>query len=76
VVRWTAVSLAANVLFNLALVPLFNIRGAATAFLLTESGLCLVFWLALPHPAKSEPGTASGSSGRSGSSSSAGDPAV
>ncbi|HEX3424970.1 MAG TPA: oligosaccharide flippase family protein [Acidimicrobiales bacterium] len=59
VVRWTAAGLVANILANLVLVPLTGIRGAATAFLLTESGLCLVFWLSLPHPrTRSVPATA------------------
>jgi O-antigen/teichoic acid export membrane protein len=48
VVRWTAIGLAANVVANLVLVPLFGTRGAATAFLGTETGLCVTFWLGLP----------------------------
>jgi O-antigen/teichoic acid export membrane protein len=51
VVRWTAIGLVANVAANLVLVPTVGIRGAAIAFLLTESLLCAVFWFGLPNPA-------------------------
>jgi len=55
VVRWTAIGLVANIVANLALVPLFGIRGAAISFLLTETGLCAVFWLSLPKAAVPAP---------------------
>lgn len=48
VVNWTAAGLAANILANLLLVPTYGARGAATAFLVTETALLVVFWLNLP----------------------------
>ncbi len=49
VVRWTAIGLVANIVANLVLVPLAGIRGAAISFLITETGLCAVFWWSLPN---------------------------
>ncbi|HZQ79135.1 MAG TPA: oligosaccharide flippase family protein [Acidimicrobiia bacterium] len=46
--RWTLAALAGNVVANLALVPAFGARGAALAFLITDSLLLAVFFAVLP----------------------------
>jgi O-antigen/teichoic acid export membrane protein len=48
VVKWTVVGLAANVVANVVLVPAIGIRGAALAFLITDSILLVAFYAVLP----------------------------
>jgi O-antigen/teichoic acid export membrane protein len=48
IVRWTMGGLAANIVANLILVPTIGIKGAAAAFLITDTILLVVFYASLP----------------------------
>ena len=56
IVKWTVAGLVGNIVGNVVLVPLLGIRGAAVAFLITESILLVAFYRALPGmPAVAQP---------------------
>jgi O-antigen/teichoic acid export membrane protein len=57
VVKWIVGGLVGNVVGNLVLVPALGIRGAALAFLITETILLVAFFAVLPKP--TAPATAS-----------------
>jgi len=48
IVKWTIAGLVGNIVGNVVLVPLLGIRGAAVAFLITDTILLLAFYNALP----------------------------
>jgi len=48
IVKWTVAGLVGNIVANVVLVPLLGIRGAAVAFLLTDTILLVAFYGALP----------------------------
>jgi len=48
IVKWTVAGLVGNVIANIALVPAIGIRGAAVAFLITDTVLVAAFYAALP----------------------------
>ncbi len=50
IVRWTCVGLAGNVIANIALVPTIGIRGAALAFLFTDTVLLIAFFASIRRP--------------------------
>ena len=59
IVKWTVAGLLANVVANLLLVPVIDIRGAAVAFLITDTVLLAAFYAALPGtPVVMTPGAA------------------
>jgi len=56
IVKWTVAGLVGNIVANVVFVPLLGIRGAAVAFLLTDTILLVAFYSALPGtPAVAEP---------------------
>jgi O-antigen/teichoic acid export membrane protein len=55
VIWWTAAGLVANIVANLILIPSVGIRGAAAAFLITECGLVVAFWIGMPVPTPKPP---------------------
>ncbi|MDP9073887.1 MAG: oligosaccharide flippase family protein [Actinomycetota bacterium] len=50
IVAWTAAGLVGNIAANLILVPTVGVAGASIAFLITETGLMVVFWISLSMP--------------------------
>ena len=48
IVKWTVAGLVGNIVANIVLVPAIGIRGAALAFLITDTGLLVAFNAALP----------------------------
>ncbi len=52
IVKWTIAGLVGNVVANVALVPAIGIRGAALAFLITDTILLAAFYAALPRPGR------------------------
>jgi O-antigen/teichoic acid export membrane protein len=48
IVKWTVAGLIGNVVANVVLVPAIGIRGAAVAFLITDTILLAAFYAALP----------------------------
>jgi O-antigen/teichoic acid export membrane protein len=55
IVKWTVAGLVGNVVANLLLVPAVGIRGAALAFLITDTVLLAAFYAALPPPSPPQP---------------------
>ncbi len=48
IVKWTVAGLVGNIIANIALIPAIGIRGAAVAFLVTDTVLLAAFYAALP----------------------------
>ena len=57
--KWAVGGLAANIVGNVALVPVFGVPGAALAFLVTGAVLLIAFYVTLPRPRPTAMGTAS-----------------
>jgi O-antigen/teichoic acid export membrane protein len=55
IVRWICAGLVGNVVANLALVPTIGIRGAALAFLVTDTVLLVAFFGSLRRPPERAP---------------------
>jgi O-antigen/teichoic acid export membrane protein len=56
IVKWTIAGLVGNIVANVVLVPLMGIRGAAVAFLITDTILLVAFYSALPGtPVEAKP---------------------
>ena len=51
IVKWTVAGLVGNIVANIVLVPSIGIRGAAVAFLITDSILLVAFYATLPRTA-------------------------
>ena len=51
IVKWTVAGLVGNIVANVALVPAIGIRGAAVAFLITDTILLVAFYASLPRAA-------------------------
>jgi O-antigen/teichoic acid export membrane protein len=59
IVRWTCIGLVGNIVANIVLVPTFGIRGAALAFLITDTVLLVAFFASLRRAPEPEPAASS-----------------